>query len=264
MARSNRLTLWEVRKALRVVGECRDLGHDMRAWITHAMHGIQRMLPARVVLTAVAPAQGFQLIGQTQLLLGLGWDGPTQEKEATDWMLKEQHLQDPSFQRYQAIARPNITLRPLELVSRREYEMSPAPGIRQRVGIQDFLFSQRQTPTAEATFCFSPQRACGDRPFEAKQTKLLSLFHSEVARLVGTVLSHGLEDPLAGLSPRLRETLQLLLAGDSEKEVALAMGISRHTVHEYVVRLYRRYEVNTRSELLVRCLRNGIRPRAKR
>lgn len=52
------------------------------------------------------------------------------------------------------------------------------------------------------------------------------------------------------LSPRERETLERLLKGCSEKQIALALSISKHTVHIYVKQLYRRFGVNSRSELL--------------
>jgi DNA-binding CsgD family transcriptional regulator len=55
---------------------------------------------------------------------------------------------------------------------------------------------------------------------------------------------------LARLSPRERQTLDHLLAGASEKEVAFSIGLSRHTVHAYVKRLYRTLGVNSRGELL--------------
>jgi DNA-binding CsgD family transcriptional regulator len=54
------------------------------------------------------------------------------------------------------------------------------------------------------------------------------------------------------LSPRLRQTLQRLLLGDSEKEIAAHLGVSRHTVHVYVKSLYRRFGVSSRGELLAR------------
>jgi DNA-binding CsgD family transcriptional regulator len=54
------------------------------------------------------------------------------------------------------------------------------------------------------------------------------------------------------LSPRLSQTLQLLLQGDSEKQVAIKLKLSRNTVHSYVKAIYRRYEVQTRAELLAR------------
>ena len=57
-------------------------------------------------------------------------------------------------------------------------------------------------------------------------------------------------DPREELSPRLVETLEALLAGHSEKQIASDLGISQHTVHDYVKALYRRYGVASRAELL--------------
>jgi len=57
------------------------------------------------------------------------------------------------------------------------------------------------------------------------------------------------------LSPRLAQTLERLLAGDSEKEIAARLRRSPNTVHVYVKELYRRFEVNSRGELLSRFVR---------
>jgi DNA-binding CsgD family transcriptional regulator len=54
------------------------------------------------------------------------------------------------------------------------------------------------------------------------------------------------------LSPRERQTLELLLAGNAEKQIAAQLEISRHTVHVYVKSLYKRFGVNSRSELLAK------------
>jgi DNA-binding CsgD family transcriptional regulator len=54
------------------------------------------------------------------------------------------------------------------------------------------------------------------------------------------------------LSRRQRQTLDLLLAGQSEKEIASGMRISIHTVHRHVKIIYRRHGASTRSELLAR------------
>jgi DNA-binding NarL/FixJ family response regulator len=56
--------------------------------------------------------------------------------------------------------------------------------------------------------------------------------------------------PLPELSPRMRQTLDRLLAGDSEKQIAHRMGLSRHTVHVYVKAIYRGFSVSSRGELL--------------
>ena len=41
-----------------------------------------------------------------------------------------------------------------------------------------------------------------------------------------------------------------LLDGDAEKQVATKLGLSRHTVHQYVKLLYRELQVSSRGELL--------------
>jgi len=44
--------------------------------------------------------------------------------------------------------------------------------------------------------------------------------------------------------------MELLLIGDGEKQVAIKLGLSRHTVHQYVKELYEALNVSSRSELL--------------
>lgn len=52
------------------------------------------------------------------------------------------------------------------------------------------------------------------------------------------------------LSPRLLQIMQCLAAGCSEKEIALSLKLSVHTVHEYVKQIHRRFDVHSRGELL--------------
>jgi len=55
-----------------------------------------------------------------------------------------------------------------------------------------------------------------------------------------------------GLSTRESEVLSWLQEGLSNKEIALALGISHRTVQKHLQRVYRHAEVKTRAELLVR------------
>ncbi|WP_206294898.1 helix-turn-helix transcriptional regulator [Humisphaera borealis] len=57
------------------------------------------------------------------------------------------------------------------------------------------------------------------------------------------------------LSPRMQQTLDRLLKGDSEKQVAAHLGVSPHTVHVYVKAIYRKLGVASRGELLARFVR---------
>ena len=60
----------------------------------------------------------------------------------------------------------------------------------------------------------------------------------------------GPRPPVQGLSPRMHQTLQRLLAGDSEKQIAQHLDRSPHTIHVYVKQLYRHFGVCSRGELL--------------
>lgn len=82
---------------------------------------------------------------------------------------------------------------------------------------------------------------------------------ADLYRLVGESSVAGNFQRSAGksyrpLPPRQDQTLQHLLEGDSEKQVAKKLGLSRHTVHVYVKALYRRYGVSSRAELLAKHL----------
>jgi DNA-binding CsgD family transcriptional regulator len=57
---------------------------------------------------------------------------------------------------------------------------------------------------------------------------------------------------LERMAPRYRRVLNHLLEGGSEKELANHLGLSRFTVHEYIRAIYKRLNVNSRSELMAR------------
>ena len=54
------------------------------------------------------------------------------------------------------------------------------------------------------------------------------------------------------LSPRESEIVLGLLAGETETVIAERLGISTHTVHCHLRRLYRKLRVNSRPDMLIR------------
>jgi DNA-binding NarL/FixJ family response regulator len=59
------------------------------------------------------------------------------------------------------------------------------------------------------------------------------------------------------LSPRLRQTLDCLLEGHSEKEIADRLGLSATTIHQYVTALYRHFGVQSRAQLMAQAIGLG-------
>lgn len=62
--------------------------------------------------------------------------------------------------------------------------------------------------------------------------------------------AHWFQRGEALLGGQVREVLEHLKVGRSEKEIARAMGRSPHTVHSHVKTIYRHFNVSSRSELL--------------
>ena len=82
---------------------------------------------------------------------------------------------------------------------------------------------------------------------------LVHLFHEAVEWLYREIIAaEGVRN--ISLSPREEEVLRLLLKRSSEKQIALHLGLRRPTIHEYVISLYRKFDVHSRAELLAKVL----------
>jgi DNA-binding CsgD family transcriptional regulator len=54
------------------------------------------------------------------------------------------------------------------------------------------------------------------------------------------------------LSPREQQIAEMIVRGMSDSEVATSLGISPHTVHTHIERLYRKVNANSRAGLILR------------
>jgi DNA-binding CsgD family transcriptional regulator len=99
-------------------------------------------------------------------------------------------------------------------------------------------------------------RARGRKAFDLGELHALTEVLPVLTLAYAARMGSGVEPAVAAapLPPRAREVLRHLLAGRSEKEVAYDMTLSRHTVHQYVKRIYRAHGVRSRGELLARLL----------
>ena len=122
-------------------------------------------------------------------------------------------------------------------------------------GLDEFLDLDRRPPLGRVQNLVSVLRPQERGAFHGSERRLVRLFHAELARHFGASLIT-LDDPSpAGLAPRLAATLRCLLEGDSEKQVAARLGLSRATVHEYVKAVYRHFHVSSRPAPMAYFLR---------
>ena len=64
-----------------------------------------------------------------------------------------------------------------------------------------------------------------------------------------------------GLTPRELEVVQHIFDGEVESQIAFALGISIHTVHTYVRRVYARLGVCDQRELILRIVAEHLNSR---
>ena len=81
--------------------------------------------------------------------------------------------------------------------------------------------------------------------------------HPQAARLL--LEAKDAPDPLAGISPREREVLALLLDGLPNKLIAQRLGISEKTVKTHLTNIFRRIGVTDRVQAVLWAERQGLR-----
>jgi DNA-binding NarL/FixJ family response regulator len=102
-------------------------------------------------------------------------------------------------------------------------------------------------------------RSDGDAPFTDAEATMVSLMLRAIAPIADREFARRAEsDAHDGLSPREREILLMLLAGDSEKQIAAALSRSVNTVHTFVKQIYRRFQVSSRGELMAKFVDQAV------
>ncbi|MBI1337850.1 MAG: hypothetical protein GC164_12940 [Phycisphaera sp.] len=129
------------------------------------------------------------------------------------------------------------------------------------VGLDNPIFSWQRLPRTGYVMAMHAYRARNQPAFSNKDRLWVRLYHLAM----GCCLMHCLSpelflagDATQSLSPRHQTVLNCLIAGDSEKQVAYRLGISQHTVHNYVKAIYKHFEVSSRAELLARFIRQPV------
>ena len=257
MAQSKRVRFSDLRRAYRLIHECRDLGHDPTVWTGHAARILGPLVGAQFVLVLRFRFGQPGGVPDVALLNDHGWASP---RHRACWyeryVVQRQGVQLPSVTKFVTLPGRLITRTREQLVDDAAwYGSAEFQDLFRQHAIDDFLASCRRWNDPPSLFAFSLLRPLGEKRHGERERQLVHLFTDELSRYVGTALALEPGGVFAALAPRLRQTLECLLEGDSEKQAAARLGLSRHTVHEYVTALYRRFDVQSRAELMAFCLK---------
>jgi DNA-binding CsgD family transcriptional regulator len=256
MSKSQRLRLREVQALFRLLGECRELGDDVEAWPLHMLGGLCRLTGAQLAIGGEARVVGPDSLMVPVHFVGHGWPSPAAQAIFLAWLKDPTVLDNPTRRSFHRLPGRCVTRTRQQITADHDYYNGPFFNDIQRASRVDHgMLSRSAVPGQDWLHEVILNRAMGDAPFGRRECLIVHLFQQEVVLLLGRALATSEQAGPAGLSPRLRQTLEALLEGDSEKQAALRLGVGVRTVHEYVIALYRHFDVSSRGELLAFFLR---------
>jgi DNA-binding CsgD family transcriptional regulator len=236
----DKLKLKDVRRVFRLVGEVRERGDDPGVWRKHMIGRLLAIFRAQIAISS----EVYVLTTarrDARLVVDIGWGG---DSDGTFWKI-ESRSADDTPETYRLVTGAMIAPpRPDQRIP-----VTPAEPIRRG---STFLLSQYALPHISAVDHLGLHRAFGDQPFTPAEHRLVRLFHVELGRLWNADALRRARDPARELPPRLAQTLEHFASGASEKQIALALHLSPHTIHNYAKALHARLGVSSRGELLAR------------
>jgi DNA-binding CsgD family transcriptional regulator len=265
------VSLDEVSGVIRLVREVCDLWDDPPAWRRRLLEGACRLVNGHVgmMLADREAAPGF--FGNLEVISLVGLPDKLEAMvQPVISRASQRHYADVSenfapgmLTLHGHIQRQGwVTIAANEYIDADDYHASPMyQTLRKAIDCDDYIVSIRIVDVPRRAEAISVDRPHGAEPFGVREVALLKLLHDEVAPLVGVRLTTEEHLSRDGLSRRLRETLTLLLEGQSEKQAASAMGLGTRTVHDYVTRLYEHFRVSSRAELLAYFIQRTPAPR---
>ena len=246
MANDSTHSVADFKSVLRLVAETAELWYDPALQRRYTVESLCKLLNAKAGVLFV---YGDCLVGGNEacssiLQVGLS---DVQDRRIKDY-LHSGTPADPALPKLMDLIAQVVVQRRRDLVADGKwYDSDYYKVFRTSLNLDDTLYAKISVPGKMLSIALL--REAGAPAFEERERHMMDLALSQMAWPFQPE-DTPVDPRLAALQPRLRKVMQHLLQGDSEKQVAAKLGLSKHTVHEYVKMLYQQLGVNSRGELL--------------
>lgn len=248
MSDSLQISLSDIRAIARLLSECREVGDDPLGWRLHFYVTLGNLVGAEWII-------GGEMSGYKLDAVHL----PGNAANVGQFLVENPLLSQ--------IGRDQI--KSLHAADRQNIFLVKEPGLAQGQWVRCYddqrlaqtiktavcLHSLQPTSKADYWDMLSLCRPASEPRFNQREAVLVALLHGEVARLVGGPLAEPCEATPSQLSQRVRQVLNCMLQGDSDKEIAARLNLSPHTINQHTKRIYLHFQVKSRGELLARWIR---------
>lgn len=256
------LRLRDLRAIHELGHECRDLGDDHTRWREHWFRQLARLTGAELVVGGDAAVNPDESV-HNERMIGWGWENGF-DRTGLARALTEGGPDlrfGPHLAAYFRRCRFDGSGRTrTDLLTDREWYSSPYfRRYHAAIGVDHVLLSFLTLPGRSGE-CSAVTLSRGKgvrRDFNGRARALVRETQVAIGPLIGGALARFGEPSPSELPPRTRDVLRCLLEGDSDKQAATRLGISKYTVNQYVKVIFDHFGVATRAELLARWVRRG-------
>ena len=255
---STRLRAEDLRVIYLLIGECCELGADPLVWRHHLLTTLNKYFGAVASVDIEASFDPKRLGIGAKVEMAMTLDQFTsKERDLLDRCMREMPIEAnplgvellnscPPQSAVASTRRERVSDQVWQRCEFMTEYFSP-------LGWDDMLVAIVKRSTGMRFYNFAKERS--DCRFAARSARMLQLLVTEISAIPPHRLAPLGEQSLLDLPPRLREVLTALAEGDNEKQISVRLGITRSTVHEYVRRLFERFGVSSRGQLLVQAAR---------
>jgi DNA-binding CsgD family transcriptional regulator len=250
--RSQQVSFEEARTMFAVVQECLERWADPAEWQAHLLRRAAALTNCRVGLCYEVADGPDEPASRLLSAADVGWVDDGERRRLVEGISLKPLSYSPmwvSMTRAMSHDRP-LTRRQSRLLDDRRWYASEIYDHHVRpTRIGTAMMSAIRMPhrSTWSVWCLTNDRS--DKALTERQERLMAMLHESVAPLIGTRLCAAHQRSVNGLSARRRDVLGLLLAGQTEKEIARNLCRSRGAVHEHVSFLYKHFGVSSRAEL---------------
>jgi len=244
----------EIRNVFCLVNACCECWDHPNEWQAVLLEGISEIFSFKVAILQTIEPGDEVLKPKIHPIASTGWGTPKAEQLYLDSLFGEGRPQlpnvDKALEPAMLVEGTMAFSRPMIVPDDMWYESAFYQCFVEPTGLDEWGSSFRVAPKLGSVVMVGGNRAYGDEPITPRQITLLGILAEEITPMLGTRLSMQGQLTKAGLTPRQRQTLEFLLDGLSEKQIANRLNLSKATIHDYIVQLHRHFDVSSRGELL--------------
>lgn len=237
----------DIATLLRIVGEVSELPHDKAVRRTHVLRCLLKLIGGRsaVAMEIALPDEGPFARAGTIVNIDTSCEAETVGSEI---YLVHNIPADPALDGFLAARGQTVTMVRDPSADRQWYRSPHYDIVRRPFDIDHSLYCRLTLPDG-CDMAVGVQRCPGDPPFTEREKAIVHLLHTNAPHVYAAA-QRATEPRLERLAPRLQPVLRYLMQGNSDKEMAAKLQLSRHTIHRYTLAIYAELNVHSRGELL--------------